>query len=118
MLAGTESEVVAETAHERLVRGELAGGFAANGFADAARQHAEVIAAGRDDPWNQFVLQREQLVRIELAVVGVRPQVRAGDRIDELRGDTNRGAGLTDAAFQNVARTHRLADRADVARSA
>ena len=51
---------------------------------------------GRD-----LVLDREDVV--ELAVVGLRPQVRVGAGLDQLRRDPHRVARLAHRAFQHVA---------------
>ena len=58
---------------------------------------------GRD-----LVLDREDVV--ELAVVGLRPQVRVGAGVDQLRGDPHRVAGLAHRAFEHVRHVQRARD--------
>ena len=67
MFAGAQAMVIAEASHQRFVGRELRGVLAANGFADATREHSEVIGAGRDDARDQLVLQREDLIGLEPA---------------------------------------------------
>ena len=112
MLAGSEPVVIAEAAHERFVRRELAGRLAANGVADAPRQHAEVIRARRDDARDEFVLHAKHLIRFELAVVGFRPEVSAGDRVHQLHGDANVEPACRMLPSMHVAGAELLADRA------
>jgi hypothetical protein len=59
------------------------------------------------------VLQREDI--LELAVVAVRPDVRAGRCVEELRVDADALALAAYAAFENIAGVQRLADVANVA---
>ena len=61
---------------------------------------------GRD-----LVLDLENVV--QLAVVGLRPQVRVGAGLDQLRGDPDRVAGLADRAFQHVGHVQRARDLRD-----
>ena len=58
------------------------------------------------------VLHREDV--LQLAVVGLRPQVRVGRRLNELRGDSNVLAGLAHAAFEDGRHVELLRDRRDV----
>ena len=62
---------------------------------------------GRD-----LVLDREDVV--ELAVVGLRPQVRVGAGLDQLRGDAHRVARLAHRAFQHVRHVQRARDLRDL----
>ena len=61
---------------------------------------------GRD-----LVLDREDVV--ELAVVGLRPQVRVGAGADQLRGDPHRVARLAHGAFEHVRHVQRARDLRD-----
>ena len=61
---------------------------------------------GRD-----LVLDREDVV--ELAVVGLRPQVRVGAGLDQLRRDPYRVARLAHRAFQHVRHVQRARDLRD-----
>ena len=61
---------------------------------------------GRD-----LVLDREDVV--ELAVVGLRPQVRVGAGLDQLRRDPDRVARLAHRAFQHVRHVQRARDLRD-----
>ena len=61
---------------------------------------------GRD-----LVLDREDVV--ELAVVGLRPQVRVGAGLDQLRRDPHRVARLAHRAFQHVRHVQRARDLRD-----
>jgi hypothetical protein len=58
-------------------------------------------AQGIDDRVGDLALHGEDVV--ELAVVGLRPQVAVVHRVDELRGDAHLVAGLAHAAFEDVA---------------
>ena len=55
-----------------------------------------------------LVLDREDVV--ELAVVGLRPQVRVGAGLDQLRRDPHRVAGLAHRAFQHMRHVQRARD--------
>ena len=61
---------------------------------------------GRD-----LVLDREDVV--ELAVVGLRPQVRVGAGLDQLRRDPDRVARLAHRAFEHVRHVQRARDLRD-----
>ena len=65
-----------------------------------------------DDRGGDLVLQLED-VR-DLAVVGLRPQVRTVGRPDQLGGDPERVAGFPDTALEHVVDAERLRDRRDV----
>jgi hypothetical protein len=58
-----------------------------------------------------LVLDREDVV--ELAVVGLRPQVRVGPGADQLRRDTHRVAGLAHRAFEHIGNVQRARDLRD-----
>ena len=53
-----------------------------------------------DDVRRDFVLDNKYV--LELAVVGLRPEMAVGLDVDKLCGDTNRVAGLPDAAFEDM----------------
>ena len=68
-----------------------------------------------DDAVRDVVLDLEDIGQI--AVVAVGPQVTAGCRVDELRGDPHALAGAADGAFEHRPHAKLAADGADVDRA-
>jgi hypothetical protein len=118
VLLGGDALDVAEAAQHGFVRAQLFGTSAPQHLAHGVRQNAVRVGHGGDDTGDDLVLQLEDLVGLEGAVVGLRPQVGARAGVDELRGDPQHGARLTQAAFDDVAGAELLADGADVHRLA
>ena len=58
---------------------------------------------GAGDGGGEFVLHREDIDQV--AIVAIGPDMAAGRRVDQLRGQADASAGFADAAFQNVADT-------------
>jgi hypothetical protein len=50
----------------------------------------------------------------QLPIEPLRPEVPAGGRVDELRGDPDPAAGLADAALEDMTHAEALADLADI----
>src|SRR5215510_1062486 len=69
-----------------------------------------------DDGAGQFLLYREDV--LQHAVVALRPNVVAGQCVDELGGHTNPIRRLADAPFQHVSDAEFSADLADIWRFA
>src|SRR5262245_51174770 len=69
-----------------------------------------------DDGAGQFLLHREDV--LQHAVVALRPDVVAGEGVDQLTGHTYSIGRLAYAALQHVADTKFLADLLDVGRLA
>ncbi len=107
MFVRRQPKVISQAAHERFVRREQAGVPAADGFADAARDHADHVRARRDDARNEIVLQREDLIGLEAPIVGLRPEMCAGRRVHELHRHAHRRRRVADAAFHHVSRLPR-----------
>ena len=78
-----------------------------------AHAHVQVAVDGLDDGGGDFVLDVEQVVGGERAVVGFRPQVLVALGVDQLGGDAQAVAGAADAAFQHVPHFQRVGDRGD-----
>ena len=87
MLGRGQAVVIPEAAHERLVGTELGGLSTTNRVANVPREHAEAIAAGRDDAGDHVVLQLEDRFRLEGAIIGLGPQTGAGTCIHKLHCD-------------------------------
>ena len=103
VLLGRDARVVAERAQQRLVRTELVDGLAPHRLAHAAGQDSVPVGDRGDDPGNEIVLQLEDRVGVEGAVVGLRPQVGAGACVHQLNGDAQCRARLANAALHHVA---------------
>ena len=69
MLFGSDALVVPEAAQHRLVRAQLIGALLSEHLAHAVRQHAVRVGDGGDDPRNEVVLQLEDRLRAEGALV-------------------------------------------------
>src|SRR6516162_7626881 len=69
-----------------------------------------------DDGAGQFLLHREDV--LQHAVVALRPDVIAGQRVDQLAGDTDPVRRPAYAAFQHIANAEVPADLPDVRRLA
>src|SRR3972149_10863116 len=65
-----------------------------------------------DHAAGDLVLDREHVV--ERPIVALRPQVIAGRRLDELPGDPDPVAALSDAAFEDVPNPELASDLADI----
>ena len=66
------------------------------------------------DSGSEIVLQREDVLRLEGAIVGLGPQMGGGVRVDQLGRHTERGARLTEGSFDHVAGAEPGTDGADV----
>ena len=66
----------------------------------------------RHDRRGNLVLHSEHV--IERAIVGLRPQMRAVGRANQLRGDSDAIAGLSHRAFQHVGDLQSVGDRGDI----
>ena len=60
------------------------------------------------------VLHREDVGSLQVAVVGFRPEVRAGLGVDQLNVDANRGGAFANPAFQHVAGAQLLSHGAHI----
>ncbi len=116
MLLGCQPEVVPEAAHERLVGAQLVERLLPNGIADGPREHAEVVGGGGDDARYEVVLDGEDAIGLEGPGVGLRPEVGARVRVDQLHRDAQLPAGVPEAALHHVPRADLLADGARVSR--
>lgn len=76
------------------------------------RQHLR--AQGLRDRVRELRLQLEQRVRVQLAVVGLGPQVLVGFRIDQLRIDAHAFVDLLHAAFEHVRNAQFAGDLAQI----
>jgi hypothetical protein len=79
--------------------------YAHFGLLDLRRDRTDNV--GRD-----FVLQVKNIFKA--AVETVRPQMRAGQGIDQLPGDANLVTSLADAAFEHIAHAELSADLFDI----
>ena len=70
-----------------------------------------------DNPWDEVVLQGEDVIGTERAVVCLCPQMRAGTGVDELHRDAQDRARLAQASFHDIARGRSLANRPHVTSS-
>ena len=77
-----------------------------------------MVGAGGDDAGDEVVLQLEDRVRVEGPVVGLRPEVGAGRRVDQLHRDAQLPGRLPEASLHHVARADLAADRPHVGRAA
>ncbi len=66
-------------------------------------ERAGRVGDGRHDAVGHVVLHREHVRVVEIAVVGLRPEMGARLAVDELDVDAEHGPGLADAALQDVA---------------
>ena len=82
------------------------------------RDNAIGLSDGADDILGDLVLQRKDVASRQIAVKGIRPQMRTGLGFGELRGHANCIGRATYAAFENILNAQLLADRADVDRPA
>ena len=116
MLLGGQPEVVPEAAHERLVGAQLVEWLLPNGVADGPREHAEVVGGGGDDAGYEVVLDGEDAIGLEGPGVGLRPEVGARARVDQLHRDAQLPAGVPEAALHHVARARLPGDGGRVGR--
>jgi hypothetical protein len=68
-------------------------------------QDAVHISGSGNNPWDDVVLKFENRFRVERAIVSLRPQMSARDRIDELRSDAQPGPCLAKASLHHVSRS-------------
>ncbi len=104
MLFDGDALVVAEAAQHRLVGAQLFGALAPESFAHAVRQNAVPVGDRGDDPGDEVVLEREDLARVERAIVVLRPEMGARGRVNELHRDAQLRARLPEAPLHHVAR--------------
>ena len=117
MLIGPDPLVVAAAPQHRLVGAQCVDGLAPDGFAERPRQDPGPVGDGRHDPGDKIVLKREQVFGAEGPVVGLRPQMGAGRRVDQLDRDAQLRAGLPEAPLHHVAGTDLRADSPHVDRA-
>ena len=118
MLFGGPAVAVAEAAQHRLVRAQLVGTLAPERFAHGVRQDPVRVSERGDNPWDEVVLQGEDVIGTERAVVCLCPQMRAGTGVDELHRDAQDRARLAQASFHYITRGQYLANRPHVTRLA
>ena len=99
------------SAKNLLIRVQVARG--ASGQPIGAAVFQPVGDRGHDRAGN-FILKRKDID--EIAVIAIGPQMLTGNGIDQLRGDANAVAGLSDRTLENNAHAKRLADLADIDR--
>src|SRR5262245_36749425 len=99
MLISSDALPVAEGAQHGLVRCVLRGTSAAEGFAHAVHERAVLVRDGGNDARNQVVLELENRVLVESALVVLGPEMGAGNRIHELHRQAQFGARLPDATL-------------------
>ena len=116
MLVGGDAFVVAKTSQHRLVRAQLIEVLLPEHLADAVREHAVRVRDSRDDAGNEIVLQLEDHLGTEGAVVGLRPQMCARARVHQLHRDAQHGARLPQRSLHHVPRAELLADRPHIGR--
>ena len=116
MLLGGGAFEVPEVAQHRLVRAQLIGALLSQHLADAVRQNAGAVGDGGDDPGHEVVLQLENCFRAEGPLVVLGPEMRTGDRVHELHGETQLASGVTQIAFHHVASAQFPARSADIDR--
>ena len=116
MLFGSGAFEVPEVAQHRLVRAQLIRALLSQHLADAVRQNAGAVGDGGDDPRHEVVLQLEDGVRAEGALVVLGPEMSAGDGVHELHGEAQLRSRLPQVAFHHVARAQFPARGADVDR--
>ena len=68
-------------------------------------------------PWRRcearVILQFEDCLRAELAFISLSPEIRSGDRINELHGDAQLRSRLAKRAIHHIARAKLLARNAE-----
>ena len=112
MLFCIDVQEVREPAKQCLVRTQLVGALAAEGFTHVVRQNTVGVGDRGDDPRDDFVLQIENRFRREGAIIGLGPEMGAGAGIDELYSNAQPGPRLAkQAALYHVARPQFLARR-------
>ena len=67
-------------------------------------EHPVAVRDGGDDPGGDVVLHRENARRLEVPVVGLGPELRAGLGVDELGAQANGRPSPADASIQHVTR--------------
>src|SRR6476620_5033745 len=69
--------------------------------------HEHPVAVGNrcDDSGGNVVLRRKNTRCLEVAIIGLGPELRSRLGIDELSAHANAGASLANASFQHVTRT-------------
>ena len=73
-----------------------------------------LVGDGRYDSWDKAVLQFENRIGMESALVSLGPDLGSCSGVDELDDDPQFRTGLAEAAFHHIACPEFLANRADV----
>ena len=107
-----------EDPEDRLVGAQLRVGLVPDHRGDAMNQDAMLVGDGGDDPRNQLVLELEDGLGMEGALVGLSPQVGARRCVDELDRDAQLGACLAKASLNHIPRAQFLAGRTEIHRLA
>ena len=79
--------------------------FGARGGGDRSSEHAIDVGHRDDDMIGDFVLQREDALRLPVAIERLGPKVRSGISVHQLRRDTQLVSRLAQASLHEVART-------------
>ena len=108
----------AEAAQHGLVGAQLLGAPVAQRLAQRMRQDAMRIRDGRDDSRDELVLQLENAIQAERAIVGLGPEMSARLGVDELHRDADLASRLAKSPVDHVARAQLVADGAHVGRLA
>ena len=118
MFLGPDARKITEGAEHGLVRRQGIFALAAQHLAHAARQNAVLIGDRGDDARDEIVLQIEDRLGSESALIRLRPEMRSGDRVRQLHRQAQFSSCLTQAAFHHIACAELFADGADISRFA
>ena len=114
MFLGANTTEVAEGSEHGLVRCQGIFALATQHFAHTARQNAVLIGNGGYDAWDKIILQIEDRVGSERALIRLRPQMGCRNCVRELYRQAQLTARLPQATFHHIARTEFFADGADI----